>query len=243
MPKEVVSVHPYYQAHRAALKKDMDSFLGLIARELEEAAGKPYSQLLEEIWDCYEREFLEKLPYIGGSGTRNLTGAFAFAAMGEVCRRRYGMTLERWGYLTTESYRRYFDRIPGPVRALAGKAVKQPRLINWLLRRKDAKNAANAEKNPGSFITRVQPPTQEYPAVYHTLVCPLYEFARAQGYMEYMPYICNLDYVMFEAMNVPFYREKTCAAGDGCCDFKLRSGAPVNPAWPCHSLTPGDPLK
>ena len=119
----------------------------------------------------------------------------------------------------------------------------KPKLIYKLLLKKDAKNARNAAKNPGSFVTQVQPPTEEYAAIYHTKVCPLCNFAREQGYMEYMPYLCNLDYVMFAAINVPFYREKTCAAGDDCCDFKMKSGAPVNAAWPCHSLTPGDPLK
>ena len=239
-------MHPYYAAHRKALKKDMDGFLKLISGELEEATGRSYPQLLEEIWTCYEEQLLERFPYIGGakaSGTRNLTGAFVYVAMGEVCRTAYGMSLEQWGLLTTTSYQRYFARLPGFLAKLAGKLMSRPKLINRLLRKKDAKNAANAAENPGSFETETQPPTAEYPAIYHTTVCPLHNFAREYGYMEYMPYLCNLDYVMFAALGVPFYREKTCAAGDGCCDFKLKPGAPINAAWPCHSLTPGDPLK
>ena len=239
-------MHPYYRENSAGFRKDMDGFLHLISKELETAAGRSYPELLKEIWSCYEQNFLEHFPYIGGSkssGTRNLTGAFVFVAMGEVCRKNYGMTLEQWGYLTTECYRRYFCRIPRPLRLLAGKLLGRPGLINTMLRKKDARNAANAAENPGSFVTQVQPPRPDYPVIYHMTVCPLHNFARDFGYMEYMPYLCNLDYVMFEAMNVPFYREKTCAAGDGVCDFKMKPGAPVNPAWPCHSLTPGDPLK
>ena len=239
-------MHPYYAGHRKKFRKEMNGFLSLISSELEEETGRPYPRLLEEIWACYDKKILERFPYIGGSkssGTRNLTGAFMFVAMGEVCRGSYGMTLERWGYLTTLSYRRYFAKIPRFAARLVGKLMGKPGLITGLLRKKDAKNAANAAENPGSFVTRVQPPTEEYPVIYHTVVCPLDRFARAEGYQAYMPYLCNLDYVMFEALGVPFYREKTCAAGDGCCDFKMKPGAPLNPSWPCHGLDPRDPLK
>ena len=239
-------MHPYYSDRKHKFKKMMNQFLSQISSELEAATGQSYPQLLEEIFSCYEQDFLEYFPYIGGdknSGTQNLTGAFMFVAMGQVCRHSYGMTLEQWGFLTTECYRRYFDRIPGFLLHAAGKLMGKPRLINFLLRKKDEKNASNAAKNPGSFVTQVQSPTEEYPAIFHTRVCPLCNFARTQGYMEYMPYLCNLDYVMFAAIKVPFYREKTCAAGDDCCDFKMKAGAPVSSFWPCHSLTPEDPLK
>ena len=239
-------MHPYYAENKKKFRKEMNGFLHLIQKELEDAAGIPYARLLEEIWTCYEEQFLEHFPFIGGdksSGTRNLTGAFQFVAMGEVCRKSYGMTLEQWGYLTTLCYQRYFEKIPPFVAKLMGKLLQNTGLVTRLLRRKDEKNAANAARNPGSFVTRVQPPMKDYPVIYNTEVCPLCNFARDMGYMEYMPYICNLDYVMFGAMGVPFYREKTCAAGDGCCDFKLKPGAPIQPSWPCHSLTPGDPLK
>ena len=245
-PKGDTIMHEYYAENKGKFKKEMDGFLRLISRELEEDTNRPYSELLEEVWECYEQDMLEHFPYIGGSkssGTRNLTGAYCFVALGEVCRGKYDMSLDRWGYLTTECYRRYFDRIPQPLRLLAGKLLGRPGLVNSMLRKKDARNAANAAEYPGSFVTQVQPPRPGYPVIYHMTVCPLHQFARGFGYMDYMPYLCNLDYVMFEAMNVPFYREKTCAAGDGVCDFKMKPGAPVNPAWPCHCLTPGDPLK
>ena len=239
-------MHEYYRENENKLKKEMDGYLKLISKELESDTNKKYEDLIEEIWELYREDFLERFLYIGGdkaSGTRNLTGAFVFVAMGEVCRKRYGMTIERWGYLTTLCYKRFFDKFPSFVAKIAGWALTKPGLINKMLKKKDAKNTANAKLYPGSFETKTQEPTKEYPANYHTLVCPLADFAKKYGYMEYMPYICNLDYVMFEVLKVPFYRECTCASGDGYCDFKLKPGAPVNKAWPCHSVTEGDPLK
>ena len=43
----------------------------------------------------------------------------------------------------------------------------------------------------------MQPPAEGCVFTYHTLVCPLSDFAKKYGYEEYMPYLCNLDYVMF----------------------------------------------
>ena len=238
-------MHVYYAQNKTKLKKAMDGYLKPIAKELEAELDRPYDAIFEETWQYYEGALLENFPYIGGdksSGTRNLTGAYVYVALGVVCT-QYGMSLERWGYLITLAYARFFEKIPKVIRKLGGKAFHSPRLVNTLLKKKDAKNAANAQVYPGSFETKTQPPTAEYSAIYHNLVCPLANFAKEYGYMAYMPYICNLDYVMFEAMEVPFYREKTCAAGDEYCDFKMKPGAPIVPAWPCHATNPEDPLK
>ncbi len=228
-------MHEYYQKNRKKLKKAMDGYLKLISGELQQKSEKDYSVLLEEIWDFYEHNLLEYFPYIGGddvSGTSNLTGAYYFVAMGEVLK-NYGVSLEETGYLMVLSYERTFQRIPAFARKLAGKMFNSPKLLNKMFQKKDRQNAANALKNPGSFETKTMiPPEEGYAFSYHNLVCPLANFAKEHGYMEYMPYLCNLDYVMFGILGAPLYREKTCASGDEYCDFKLKSGADILPYWP-----------
>lgn len=238
-------MHEYYRENKKKFKKDMDNFLKLIRPEIEKETKKPYEEIEKETWIYYEKEMLDKFPYIGGnkaSGTRNLTGAYSFIAFGEICK-RYGISMEKWGYLTTLSYRRYFERIPKFIRIFMRKVIMTPSITIKMLKKKDKQNMENAKKNPGSFETKTQDPTKEYPIIYHNLVCPLCNFAKKYGYMEYMPYICNLDYVMFEVIKVPFYREKTCLHGDPYCDFKMKKGAPVVPAWPCHGLREEDLLR
>lgn len=228
-------MHEYYQKNYAKLKKSMNGYLKLISAELQQASGKDYSELLEEIWDFYDKNLLEHFPYIGGddvSGTGNLTGAYYFVAMGEVLK-NYGVSLDETGHLMVLSYERTFLRIPGFARKLAGKMFNSPKMLNKMFQKKDKQNAANAEKNPGSFETKTMiPPEEGYAFSYHNLVCPLANFAKEHGYMEYMPYLCNLDYVMFGVLGAPLYREQTCASGGEYCDFKLKSGAPVLPYWP-----------
>ena len=92
-------MHSYYAENKEKLKKGLSQFMQLIKPELERAGGKPYPALLEEIWDYYEKSLLERFPYIGGdkvSGTKNLTGAYCFVAMGEVLK-RYGSSMEEIG--------------------------------------------------------------------------------------------------------------------------------------------------
>ena len=116
-------MHEYYQKIEKKLKKEMDSYLKLISKELEEDCKIPYINLKEEIWQVYKNDFVERFPFIGGdksSGTANLTGGFFYVVMGEVCTKNYGMTLERWGYLTTLSYKHFWGRIPSFVAKIMG---------------------------------------------------------------------------------------------------------------------------
>lgn len=227
-------MHEYYQKNRSKLQKVMNRFLTLIAPELEQASGKSRSTVLQECWSIYEHDMLARFPYIGGdqaSGTKNLTEAYMLVAMGEFLK-SCGTTMEQVGYFMTLAYERRMKKMPPFVRRWMGKLFTNPKLLNKMFLKKDAKNAANAAKNPGSFETKTQiPPEEGYDFSYHNLVCPLANFAKKYGYEAYMPYLCNLDYVMFGILGAPLFREHTCFEG-GFCDFKLKAGAEPLPYWP-----------
>ena len=205
------------------------------ACRLESVCGKVCDAVLEDIWNIYERDMLEHFPYIGGnsvSGMKNLTEAYMLVAMGEYLR-RYGMTMEAIGQLMTQAYERRIMRIPSLIRKMMGKMFLDPRRLNKMFLKKDAQNRINAAKNPGSFETKTQiPPETGFDFSYHNLVCPLANFAKQYGYEEYMPYLCNLDYVLFGILGVPLFREHTCMEECGYCDFKLKTAAEPLPYWP-----------
>ena len=228
-------MHEYYEKKAPKLKKAMNSLLKPIAGELEQASGKDYAALFPEIWAHYEENMLEHFPYIGGddvSGTSNLTGAYCFVSMGEVLK-TYGVSLEEAGHLMVLAYERRFNAMPGLVKKIAHKSFTNVKALNKKYRKKDAQNAANAARNPGSFETKTMvPPEPGYDFSYHNLVCPLADFARVQGYEAYMPYLCNLDYVMFGSFGVPLFREHTCFEDGDYCDFKLKLGTKPMEYWP-----------
>ena len=228
-------MHEYYAKKAPKLKKAMNSLLKPISSELESYSGKAYDAVFSEIWDHYEKNMLENFPYIGGddvSGTGNLTGAYCFVSMGEVLK-TYGAGMEEIGHLMVLAYERRFNAMPGIVKAIAHKSFTNVKSLNRKYRKKDAQNAANAAKNPGSFETlTMNPPEDGYDFSYHNLVCPLSEFAKAHGYGEYMPYLCNLDYVMFGVFGVPLFREHTCFEDGDYCDFKLKLDVEPMAYWP-----------
>lgn len=228
-------MHTYYRKNQDKLHKMVNEFMELISAELEQTSGRPYDDLLAEIWNVYQTEMMEHFPYIGGdeaSGTKNLTGAYVFVAMGEVLK-KYDADMEQIGKLMVLAYERYTLKMPRLIRKLMGKMFNNPKILNKMFLKKDAKNAENALKNPGSFETEVQiPPETGYDFSYHNTVCPLANFAKQYGYEEYMPYLCNLDYVMFGLMGVPLFREKTCFEDGDYCDFKLKTGEKPMDYWP-----------
>ncbi len=228
-------MHAYYEKNRRKLKKTMKGFLALVRPELESIGGKDYPAAWESIWNIYERDMLGRFPYIGGddvSGTKNLTEAYMLVAMGEYLK-GYGMEMEKVGHLMTLAYERRMMKMPGFVRKIMGRMFTNPKLLNKMFLKKDVQNQANAAKNPGSFETKTQiPPEAGYAFSYHNLVCPLANFARKYGYEEYMPYLCNLDYVMFGIVGAPLFREHTCMEAGGYCDFKLKLDAKPMSYWP-----------
>ena len=228
-------MHEYYAKKAPKMKKAMDKLLKPIAGEMEEKSGKSYALLFSEIWDHYEINMLENFPYIGGddvSGTSNLTGAYCFVSMGEVLK-KYGAGMEEIGHLMVLAYERRFNGMPGIVKTFAHKSFTNVKSLNRKYQKKDAQNSANAARYPGSFETKTMiPPEKGYDFSYHNLVCPLSNFAKAHGYEEYMPYLCNLDYVMFGAFDVPLFREHTCFEDGDYCDFKLKLDAKSMEYWP-----------
>lgn len=123
--------------------------------------------------------------------------------------------------------------MPGLVRGAMRVMFNSPALLKKSFLKKDKQNAENAAKNPGSYETRTQiPPEEGYDFSYHNLVCPMADFAKKYGYEEYMPYLCNLDYVMFGVLGAPLYREHTCFEDGDYCDFKLKRGAEILSYWP-----------
>ena len=227
-------MHEYYKKKSNKLQKTMKGFLALVRPELESATKKDYNTAFEEIWNIYQHDMLEHFPFIGGddaSGTKNLTESYMLVAMGEYLKKD-GMTMKEIGRLMTTAYERRMMKIPSFLRKIMGKMFTNPKMLNKMFLKKDAQNAANAAQNPGSFETKTQlPPEVGYDFSYHNLVCPLANFAKQHGYEEYMPYLCNLDYVMFGIVGTPLFREHTCME-DGCCDFKLKVNAKPMPYWP-----------
>lgn len=113
----------------------MRKLLSPVSPELEEVSGKKYDVVFEEMWDYYEKNLLERFPYVGGdkvSGTKNLTGAYCFVAMGEVLK-IYGLAMDDIAHLMVLSYERFYKKMPGVIRGIMGKIYNNPKKLNQML--------------------------------------------------------------------------------------------------------------
>lgn len=130
--------------------------LALVAAELEAAGGKPYADAFPQIWTIYKQNMLACFPYIGGdaaSGTKNLTEAYMLVAMGEYLK-GCGAEMDTIGHLMTMAYERRMLKMPRLVRRLMGKIFTTPKLLNKVLLKKDAQNAAMPQKIPAALRQR-----------------------------------------------------------------------------------------
>ena len=51
--------------------------------------------------------------------------------------------------------------------------------------------------------------------------CPLYDFAKAHGYLHLMPAQCNVDYRNMRGLGITLIRPATVARGDAICDSRF----------------------
>lgn len=113
-----------------------------------------------------------------------------------------------------------------------GEAAQKSRRAQPAALKKGCAKCRQCRKTSGSFESRTQiPPETGCDFSYHNLVCPLANFAKECGYEAYLPYLCNLDYVMFGIMGVPLLRTCTCFDGS-YCDFTRKVDAQPMPYWP-----------
>jgi len=54
---------------------------------------------------------------------------------------------------------------------------------------------------------------------YHFTRCPLNDYARAYGYLEILPVMCELDHLLAGLYHARLYREQTLAGGGTICDY------------------------
>ena len=96
-----------------------------------------------------------------------------------------------------------------------------------------ASNRDKFKKGMYKFLALVEPELEKASGKkYHELFEEIWDYYDKYGYEEYMPYLCNLDYVMFGVLGAPLFREHTCFEDGDYCDFKLKNNARPLPYWP-----------
>ena len=66
---------------------------------------------------------------------------------------------------------------------------------------------------------RVNPDNTEEGVRFDLVGCPLADYAKANGYMDLLPYLCATDHVIPKLIHAKLIRTHTCALGSDSCDY------------------------
>lgn len=66
---------------------------------------------------------------------------------------------------------------------------------------------------------RVNPDKKEEGVRFDLVGCPLADYAKANGYMDMLPYLCATDHVIPKLIHAKLIRTHTCALGSDSCDY------------------------
>ena len=66
---------------------------------------------------------------------------------------------------------------------------------------------------------RINPDNTEEGVRFDLVGCPLADYAKANGYMDLLPYMCATDHVIPGLIHAKLIRTHTCALGSDSCDY------------------------
>ena len=227
-------------------KKLVGKFAGMLKRSgdaLVDRFGAESAAVMRlEMLDEYRR-LIPEVPYIGGR--RNIYssdlwfGAYALATYRVVV--GHGGSLEDAGELIRRMVRAEIERIPKVVRSLL-KRYRFSRMRQQKL--KKAARWSQGRRYPGDWVfERIEGDGDTFDFGIDMTECGIVKFLHAQEADELCPYLCDLDYVMLEAMGIGLRRTKTLAWGCDRCDFRLSKHGVSSAPWPPEFIerTCGEP--
>ena len=185
------------------------------------------SVMRREMLDEY-RCLIPEIPYIGGR--RNpyseiLRGVARGLAMYRVVL-RHGGSLQDTGELMHRRNRARLWRIPRVIR-------HGPVRIIFIRQQERVARRSQARRYPGDWVMEVvNGDGESFDCGLDVTDCGALKFLQNQGAEELCPYVCDLDYVMAEAMGYELRRTKTLAWGCDRCDFQISMDGETAAPWP-----------
>lgn len=232
-------MHPYYSKKKDKYFREIAKILSYGPKETEDLFGEKPGLILKEVQDVFVSEFLADLPFVGGNNnpndTSNLVGCCEYAAF-FVTGSMHGISNDDVGRLLTILESRHYKPLPSFLRAFIRKLIKI-RLTQSVLKMMADKSRKYSDMYPYAWIYQYKKPDELYSHRLNCTRCGAYIYLKSKGLADIMPYLCNIDHVVFAAYGLPYYRTQIIAAGDKCCNNQFkRDSEPLQDHWPPHVL-------
>lgn len=221
----------YYTSRSRKLLNQLDEFLAQARTLLVERYGEVKAATMQrETLDEYER-LIPDLPYIGRGNlfTGNLVQSAWALALYRVIR-CHGGSVEEAGEIIHRAFEAELKRTPAFLRRLKGKL----RLSRWAVRMmQNAARRSQKREYPGDWVFEViEGDGRAFDVGMDVTECGIVKFLHAQGADELAPYLCNLDYLAYQATGVELRRTMTLSWRCEKCDFRMVSGGEPMETWP-----------
>ncbi|WP_113674362.1 L-2-amino-thiazoline-4-carboxylic acid hydrolase [Vallitalea guaymasensis] len=227
-----MSENDYYIRQKDKLSKSIEKFLKPITPELIDMFGnKEASAVQLKVKNEYDK-LIPQFPYIGGDDnklTSNLVQASWGLALYRVLK-EYDIELYDIGKLIYLSLTRHFNKLPRFIRKIMGRRMFSKSKVIKMKRRAFL---SREKKYPYDWVWEVNDGDGiNYGLAIDYTECGIVKFFHDQDADELVPYLCNLDYVIFKAFGIELHRTKTLGCGCDCCNFRfIKNGTPREP-WP-----------
>lgn len=203
----------------------MDKYLKMLEPSMKKWLSKHYSpEEAEERWErtvTLDEKWIREEGDLGGKKNlmaSNLLEAYAFFAFYDAVDRNFGK-----------------DDLNALIDGAMGKSIRMlGRLdLNRLLKRRwvvrliyrfFGNYARKADDHRGrdwgnTWKIRLNPEKREKGIAFVFDTCPLNDFARRHGYIDFLPNLCYIDQITCAAAHGKLIRHKTLADGDGECNY------------------------
>jgi hypothetical protein len=219
-------IHPFYEAHRAAMETAMRQRLDLADAMLGERAQLSDKDGIRQEVMAEFGIVLAQMPYVGGAASRMsdfFMRLLGFMAISRVLR-RHGVPVAVIGEIERETYQAQLLTLPEAERHEAGRQFMSPE-NQALLREQAALSATDGHQLafPDDFIYDfVEPgPHDSFEFGINYRACGFCKFAQQHEDQEILPNICGLDFVAYAARGIHLERTQTLAGGASHCNFRF----------------------
>jgi hypothetical protein len=219
----------FYIANKKKIMKDINNLIGYVQKTMLQSYDETQvNNIVEETLKQTE-ELLPDLPYIGGFAN-DLTQVLYQSAVALAFYRvmkSAGQSINEVGrimYLSIEA-----QVTSAPLMSMAGR-VANSKLVQDQSRGEALES--QKRKYPGDWVFNfVEGNGVDFDYGIDYTECGLCKYYRAQDAMELAPYLCLGDFPISKAMNSGLVRTSTLAHGADRCDFRWKTGRPIQMEW------------
>ena len=224
----------YYLSQKKSLMRAFEHAIKWVMMPLVNRYGKELSKAIVQHTRKGYETLIPQIPFIGGKKNRWTADLLESAQILALFRamQAYGKTPSETAEVLYEGMQIRLAQYPRFLLRLMGRCQFSSLFLKTLQHQ-----AAVTHKRafPNNFVAEVViGDGKEFDWGIDFTECAIHKFFRAQNALEFLPYVCRLDYLTSTAFGIGLVRTKTLATGDERCNPRLKQGRETK--WDEHTV-------